>query len=49
LRSVREAVHSAREDEFLVTGEHLEVLRKAGDAFEDIPEPAGNHGEEKAG
>ena len=48
-RSVREAAHSAREDEFLVTGEHLEALRKAGVPFEDITEPAGNHGEEKAG
>jgi hypothetical protein len=47
--SVREAVHCVQEDEFLVTGEHLKVLRKAGVPFEDITEPAANHGEEAAG
>ncbi len=46
---VREAVHSVAEDEFLVTAEHLEPLRKAGIPFEDITEPPANHGKEKAG
>jgi hypothetical protein len=48
-RQVREAVQSASEDEFLVTGGHLEALRKAGVPFEDITEPVGNHGKEEAG
>jgi hypothetical protein len=48
-RDVREAVHSVAEDEFLVTGEHLEALRRAGVPFEDITEPLSNHGEEEAG
>ena len=47
-RSVREAVHSVEEDEFLVTAEHLEALRKAGVPFEDLTEPPANHGEEEA-
>jgi len=46
-RSVREAVHSVEEDEFLVTGEHLEALRRAGVPFEDLTEPPENHGEEE--
>jgi hypothetical protein len=46
---VREAVHSVKEDEFLVTGEHIEALRRAGVPFEDITAPAGTHGKEKAG
>jgi hypothetical protein len=29
-RSVREAVHSLAEDEFLVAGEHVAALREAG-------------------
>jgi hypothetical protein len=46
-RSVREAVHSAGEDAFLVTGEHLQALRRAGVPFQDVTEPPGNHGEEE--
>jgi hypothetical protein len=48
-RSVRDAVHSVEEDEFLVTGEHLEALRSAGVPFEDITETLGDHDQEKAG
>jgi hypothetical protein len=47
-RGVHDAVHSAGEDEFLVTGEHLKALRRAGVPFEDITEPPGDHGEEEA-
>ena len=32
-RSVRDAVHSVAEDEFLVAGEHVEALGKAGVPF----------------
>jgi hypothetical protein len=48
-RSVREAVHSVREDEFLVTGEHVAALRKAGVPFEDLTESLVKHGEAEAG
>jgi hypothetical protein len=48
-RGVRDAVHSVAEDEFLVTAEHLDALRRAGVPFEDITEPQTNHGEEEAG
>src|SRR5262245_33813046 len=37
-QSVREAVHSIAEDEFLVAPEHVEALRKAGVPFEDVTE-----------
>lgn len=46
---VREAVHSNAEDEFLVSGEHLDALRKAGVPFEDITDHPANHGQDKAG
>jgi hypothetical protein len=42
--SVREAVHSVAEDEFLVTGEHVAALRKAGVPFEDVTESPVKHG-----
>ena len=48
-RNVREAVHSSAEDEFFVTGEHLEALRRTAVPFEDITETPENHGEEEAG
>jgi hypothetical protein len=47
--SVREAVHSVAADEFLVTDEHLEALRRAGVPFEDITEPPASHAKEEAG
>src|SRR5262249_23047909 len=43
-RSVREAVHSVGEDEFLVAGEHMNALRKAGVPFEDLTESQVKHG-----
>jgi hypothetical protein len=48
-RSVREAVHSVAEDEFLVAGDHVEALRKAGIPFEDVTESLVKHGEAEAG
>jgi hypothetical protein len=48
-RSVREAVHSIAEDEFLVVGEHVEALRKAGVPFEDVSESQVKHGKAEAG
>jgi hypothetical protein len=48
-RSVREAVHSVAEDEFVVAGEHLEALRKAGIPFEDVTESQVKHGKTAAG
>jgi hypothetical protein len=48
-RSVREAVHSVAEDEFLVAGEHVEALRKAGVPFEDLTESLVKHGKAPAG
>ena len=47
-RSVREAVHSIAEDEFLVAGEHMEALRKAGIPFEDVTESQVQHGKTPA-
>jgi len=48
-QSVRDAVHSVAEDEFLVSGEHVEALRKAGVPFEDVTESPVKHGETPAG
>ena len=48
-RGVREAVHSVAEDEFLVSGAHLEALRKAGVSFADITEPSVKHGKAATG
>ena len=48
-RSVRDAVQSVAEDEFLVAGEHVEALRKAGIPFEDVTESLVKHGEAPAG
>ena len=48
-RSVRDAVHSVAEDEFLVAGEHVEALRKAGVPFEDLTESPVKHGKAAAG
>jgi hypothetical protein len=48
-RSVREPVHSIAEDEFLVTGEHVEALRKAGVPFVDLAESLVKHGKAAAG
>jgi hypothetical protein len=46
---VREPVHSVAEDEFLVTGEHVKALRKAGVLFEDITESQVKDGKAAAG
>jgi hypothetical protein len=48
-RSVRDAVHSVAEDEFLVAVEHVEALRKAGVPFEDLSESLVKHGKAAAG
>ncbi len=48
-RSVREAVHSVAEDEFLVAAEHVQALRKAGVPFEDLTESLVKHGKAPAG
>ena len=48
-RSVREAVQSIAEDEFLVAGEHVEALRNAGVPFEDLTESPVKHGKAAAG
>ena len=48
-RSVRDAVHSVAEDEFLVAGEHMEALRKAGVPFEDLTASPVKHGKAPAG
>jgi hypothetical protein len=47
-RSVREPVHSVAEDEFLVAGEHLTALRKAGVPFEDLTESLVKNGKTPA-
>jgi len=48
-RSVREAVQSVAEDEFLVTGEHVAALHRAGVPFEDVTESLVKHGKAAAG
>ncbi len=48
-RGVRDAVHSVAEDEFLVAGEHVEALRKAGVPFEDLTESPVKHGKAPPG
>jgi hypothetical protein len=48
-RSVREAVRSVAEDEFLVADEHVDALRKAGVPFEDLTESPVKHGKAAAG
>jgi hypothetical protein len=47
--TVREAVHSVAEDEFVVTVEHLKALRREKIPFEDRSKPPNYHGKEKAG
>jgi hypothetical protein len=48
-RSVRDAVHSVAEDEFLVAGERVAALRKASVPFEDLTESSVTHGKAAAG